>query len=246
MLSYHNDPAVKAKYVARFAEHRRLDQVIQGLGFDNGRGCFVGCTLDGYDHSRFPVELGWPEWLARLADSLFERCPKESAPQFGTDLLDAVPVGVDLGPVRAAFLLTVQRRNLTRLEGSNNANYAIKCQVAIQGVIEWLEDGTKDKAVAAAAALAARAAAELAASAAESAWSAESAARAAWSAESAARASEWSAASAAESAASAAASAWSAAWSAESAARAAAWSAESAESQSQCDNLLSIIRSLAK
>lgn len=52
LLSYHNDQAVKDKYVARFARHREMDQVIQGQGFENGRGCFVGCTLDAYDHSR--------------------------------------------------------------------------------------------------------------------------------------------------------------------------------------------------
>ena len=76
MLAYHNDPAVKAKYTARFAAHRAADQVIQGIGFDNGRGCFVGCTLDNYDHSQFPVELGIPEWLAQLLDKIFEGLPK--------------------------------------------------------------------------------------------------------------------------------------------------------------------------
>ncbi len=59
MKAYHNDPAVKAKYEERFAQHRAADAVIQGQGYDNGRGCFVGCTLQGYDHSRFPEELGW-------------------------------------------------------------------------------------------------------------------------------------------------------------------------------------------
>lgn len=100
MLSYHNDIEVKNKYVERFAKHRELDEVIQGTGFHNGRGCFVGCTLDSYEHSRFPDELGWPEWLAHLADNIFECLSKEEAPQFGADLLGAVPVGVDLENLR--------------------------------------------------------------------------------------------------------------------------------------------------
>lgn len=182
MLSYLNDPAVKAKYTARFADHRAADEVIQGTGFDNGRGCFVGCTLDDYNHSRFPVELGWPEWLAHLADAIFEGVPKTEAAQFGTDLLEAVPIGVDLEPLRHRFALTVQQRNLARLAG-NDEPYAVECRAAIEGVIAYLQ--AEDKA---------ESAAESAArSAWSAAWSAESAAR---SARSAARSAAWSAESA--------------------------------------------------
>ena len=115
MLSYHNDPAVKQKYIARFATHRAADEVTQGLGFENGRGCFVGCTLDNYNHSRFPVELGWPEWLARLADCIFEGLSKEEAPQFGTDLLEAVPIGFDLSNLRWKLAILRGDKSLERL-----------------------------------------------------------------------------------------------------------------------------------
>ena len=163
LRAYHGDPAVKAKYVARFAEHRAADAVIQGQGYEDGRGCFVGCTLQYYDHSRFPIELGWPEWLARLADMIFEGLPKREAPQFGTDLLAAVPEGADLDAVKGPFLLSIQRRNLERLKDDTEP-YAQQCRDAIQGVITWLEAGMPE---------AQRAAAESAA------WSAESAARSA-------------------------------------------------------------------
>jgi len=130
MLSYHNDIEVKKKYVERFAKHREMDQVIQGLGYDSAssRGCFVGCTLENYDHSRFPVELGWPQWLAHLADKIFEGLPKDEAPQFGTDLLDAVPVGVDLESV--CHILAIKR--IDRLiELQNDCN--------IEGVLSSLK-----------------------------------------------------------------------------------------------------------
>jgi hypothetical protein len=107
LIAYHGDPAIKLKYQQRFAAHRAADQVVQGIGFDKGRGCFVGCTLDNYEHHLFPVELGWPEWLAHLADAIFEGLPAEDAPQFGTDLLEAVPVGTDLEPVKWAFGLAL-------------------------------------------------------------------------------------------------------------------------------------------
>ena len=187
MLAYHNDPAVKAKYTQRFAAHRAADEVIQGTGFDNGRGCFVGCTLDNYNHSRFPAELGWPEWLAHLADTIFEGIPKAEAPQFGTDLLEAVKVGVNLEPVRSRFLLTVQRRNLARI-ADDTAEYVPACRAAVQKVIELLEADVAAESAAESAARSARSAAE---SAAESAaWSA--ARSAAWSAaRSAARSAEY-------------------------------------------------------
>jgi len=107
MLSYHNDPLIKEKHVRRFAAHRVADEVIQGTGFHDNHGCFVGCTLDEYNHAQFPIQLGWPVWLASLADVIFENLPREEAAQFGTDLLNAVPVGVDLEPVR--YLTAVRR-----------------------------------------------------------------------------------------------------------------------------------------
>lgn len=33
LLAYHNDPAVKTKYVNRLAEHRRLEHLVQGTGW---------------------------------------------------------------------------------------------------------------------------------------------------------------------------------------------------------------------
>src|SRR6516225_8719827 len=192
MLAYHNDPSVKAKYIARFKAHMEADEVIQGTGFENGKGCFVGCTLDRYDHSAFPNELGWPEWLARLADTLFEACKdrKEGA-AFGLQLLEMVKEGVDLEPVRWKLAIWRHEKDLTRLDG-NNEPYAEQCRAAIRQVINYCQsqiigDSAESARSAAAAALAAesgRAAAAASGAAAESAkTAAESAAwSAAWSA----------------------------------------------------------------
>ena len=82
MQAFHNDPAVKAKYLARVRMHREADHLTQGVGWEsNGvtRGCAVGCTLEAYDHRRYPIELGLPEWLARLEDRIFEGLPHADA-----------------------------------------------------------------------------------------------------------------------------------------------------------------------
>lgn len=150
MLSYHNDPAVKDLYVARFEEHRKADEVIQDFGFEDGTGGFVGCTFEDYDHDKFPREIGWPIWLGHLAEAIFEELSKKDAPRFGADLLMAVPVGVDLEQAKNLFLISLQRRNLKRLEG-NNEDYAVEVRTAIEGVINALSgDGDLVKACSAA------------------------------------------------------------------------------------------------
>lgn len=116
MLSYHNDPLVKQKYIARFATHRAADAVVQGLGYLNGRGCFIGCTLETYSRAQFKIELGWPLWLVQVAEQIFENLPRDKAPQFGTDILQAVPVGIDLEPVKWRLAIARMDRLIAQQE----------------------------------------------------------------------------------------------------------------------------------
>ncbi len=222
LLAFHNDPAVKAKYLARVESHIAADHLIRGTGWDGFRGCAVGCTLEDYDHSRYPVELGIPEWLARVEDTLFEGMTKGRAETWPRDFLAAITPGVDLERVKAPFVIHVLRSTLKNFDHEKSPAVL----AAVNGSIAlWERSDVGSEAWKSAAESAARSAESAAWSAESAAWSAESAA---WSAESAA----WSAESAAWSAAeSAARSAESAAWSAESAAwsaESAAWSAESA------------------
>jgi len=226
LISFHGDEAIKRKYLRRVEAHRKADELVQGTGWEqNGvtRGCAVGCIFDAYDHSRGPVEIGAPEWLLRLADTIHEGLPRETAIGKGPKtswprrFLDAIPVGVNLEPVRWKFALVLLGENAKRVR-ELQIDEPLKQQVldAIEKCRhvnqQAIETGSWDESAARSAESAARSAESAARSAA---WSAESAARSAESAESAA----WSAAWSAESAA------WSAAWSAESAARSAAWSA---------------------
>ena len=142
LQAFHNDPAVKAKYQARLAAHRAAEQLIQGTGFDphTFKGCAVGCTLNEYDHSRYPIELGLPEWLACLEDRIFEGLPKGEAEQFAEDFLAAIPIGADVSAVRGKLAILRHTRDLTRLEG-NTDPYAADVRAAIQGVIDWIKGG---------------------------------------------------------------------------------------------------------
>lgn len=116
MLSFHNDIKVKEKYVNRVKAHAKADNLIQGVGWKNGKGCAIGCTLESFDHSAYPTELGLPEWSAELEDRLFEGMENKYAMKFPLDFLEAIPVGVDLEPVKWKFCSYLCSENLSIVE----------------------------------------------------------------------------------------------------------------------------------
>ncbi len=274
MLTYHNNKKIKSSIVAEMKKHQKNDQFIKGsYSKMNGKfkGCAVGCAIDSFNirlgkaykndsHKAFEEAIGVPEWLARLQDGVFENLPDGESSQFAVDLLDAIPVGVDLTPVKWKFSVYLLKENIDIVMAlSIEQELKEKVVSSIRQCLTVNEDAVKTGAwneiAAWSAARSAESAARSADSAAESAWSAaESAWSAARSAESAARSAESAAESAARSAArsaaesaawsasSAASSAWSA-WSAWSAAESAARSAaESAAYQRYAGELLRLLR----
>ncbi len=110
MLSFHNDPAIKKKYVDRVKMHQELDHIAKGVYFEdsgngNIRACGVGCTIEGSDHSKYETELGIPKEIAYLEDAFFEDMPDKDAMKWPLKFLEAVPVGVDLSKVTAKFVI---------------------------------------------------------------------------------------------------------------------------------------------
>lgn len=111
MQSFHNNSAVKNKYVDRVIAHQKADNLIRGTGWEDGKGCAVGCTLENYDHKAYEDELGLPEWLARLEDTLFEGMSEEKSRTWPEVFLKAIPEGVSEETfereVKAPFLIAV-------------------------------------------------------------------------------------------------------------------------------------------
>jgi hypothetical protein len=244
MLSYHNDEGLKTMVVAEMKKHQEQDQFIKGRYSEQEdgifKGCAVGCTIDSinkvlgksYDessHSVFEETIGVPEWLARLQDTLFEHLPKDENSQFAVDFLDAIPVGVKLGPVKWKFCAFILKENIDRVTSLSNLPDEIRENIveSIRKVLKVHESAIEIGAWNDSAAASAAESADSAAFAARSAawYAAASAAESARSAAAAARSAAFAAAeAAAESARSAASAAASAAWPAESAAESAAWS----------------------
>ena len=105
MKAFNNDIAVKEKYLSRVRAHRAADEIMKGQYWAGGRGCAVGCTIHSSDHQSYEAELGLPEWLAYLEDAIFEGLPLEQAVLWPERFLEAIPVGADVEPVLAKFLI---------------------------------------------------------------------------------------------------------------------------------------------
>jgi hypothetical protein len=249
--TYHNDPAFKERFLAEITWHEQQDMLIQGdygngLDGDEFQGCAVGCSVDSLnringtnmatnDHVTLATTLGIPVWLAHLEDTLFEGLPDDDARTWPSRLAEAIPVGVDLEPVRHLFEVWLMDRNIARVEALDiPADLKTRVVAAIRLVREchavptkadW--DGARSAAYSAYSALAA------AYSAAYSAYSALSAAYSARSAAYSALSAAYSADSAAYSAYSALATAYSAAYS--------AYSADMDEYQAMSEHVLDLI-----
>jgi len=116
MKAFHNDEAIKQKYVARVRAHQASDHLIRGTGWDGSKGCAVGCTLEAYDHARYEKELGIPEWLARLEDTIFEGVTEKYSRNWPARFLEAVNVGSDLEKIKIPFLIFILERNLESMD----------------------------------------------------------------------------------------------------------------------------------
>jgi hypothetical protein len=106
LRAFHGDPALQAERVARMEAHIKMDQLVQGTGFepDTGRGCFVGCTCDRYEPGIFPEEIGYPAELQDLLDAIHEGLPPEDTPRYALAYLRDVTPGADLTRVHHEFL----------------------------------------------------------------------------------------------------------------------------------------------
>ena len=145
MLSFHNDPLVKAKYTARIKAHAKADEIIKGQYWQNGKGCAVGCVIHSTNHKAFEIELGIPEWLAKLEDVIFEALPNGDAKSFAVNFLDAIPVGVNLEHVKWRFCAFILKENIERVLALEIDNI-LKQQVvtAIGGVLALHEKAALD------------------------------------------------------------------------------------------------------
>ena len=159
MLSYLDDKKLKTDFVKEIKWHQDQDKLIKGTYAEgsNGdfRGCAVGCSIHSLNrlkhkkystsnHAIYETELGLPEWLARLEDTIFEGLPNKEAMQWPLQFSKAIPVGVDLEPVKWQFCAYLMKENIDRVLKLDISD-KLKEQVvkAIRGVLSVHENAIK-------------------------------------------------------------------------------------------------------
>jgi hypothetical protein len=143
MKSFKNKESLKTMMVEETVAHRKGDRVIQGTytygSAGEWKGCAVGCAIHSLnkklnknyshsDHSVYEIELGIPEWLARLEDTLFEGLTTEKSKMWPENFIRAIPVGVDLNPVKYQFCIYLLKQNIKSVK-TLNINEDIRKQV---------------------------------------------------------------------------------------------------------------------
>src|ERR1700737_2528037 len=104
MIAYHGKQAEKSAILAQLEKHAKADELIKGRYWEDGKGCAVGCTIHGSDHSLYEPRFGIPQMLARLEDQIFEGLPNGNAKEWPIAFMSAIAPGADLSLVGWKFL----------------------------------------------------------------------------------------------------------------------------------------------
>tara|TARA_R110000782_G_scaffold251407_1_gene338969 strand:+ start:69 stop:836 length:768 start_codon:yes stop_codon:yes gene_type:complete len=108
MISFNQER--KDELIANLEAHHKLDSFRQGLYFEEGKGCAVGCSLFDFgeavdDHSAYERLFGIPEALAEIEDGIFEGLGVEDSKLWPIEFTKAVPINTDLSMVVPKFII---------------------------------------------------------------------------------------------------------------------------------------------
>jgi hypothetical protein len=126
MIAFHGDKKIKAKYLRRVRAHAAADEIIKGQYWEGGKGCAVGCTIHSSYHGYYESELGIPEALAHLEDTIFENLPADLAKTWPHRFLSAPSVGADLALVSSRFLLEILTGEKGVIRHAGTASQAVQ------------------------------------------------------------------------------------------------------------------------
>lgn len=122
ITAWFNEPTLKKSVMQQLREHKRLNEIVQGIYWSGekagGRGCHLGClthigaTLDGgFPYAAVERLFGIPIKVAHWLEEVFEGLPPSDAAEWVIESTDAIPVGADLSLAHhhlASWLLSPQ------------------------------------------------------------------------------------------------------------------------------------------
>ena len=96
LQAFKNKNSLKQQVITRMKQHIKLDQLVQGIGYDNtsGKGCGVGCSIDCYDHQSFANTLDVDIWIPQMYDTLHEGIHAKDIAKFNINFLNSIQVGM--------------------------------------------------------------------------------------------------------------------------------------------------------
>jgi hypothetical protein len=104
MFAFTNTEVTKPQLLCQLRAHAEADQIVKGYYWKRGKGCAVGCTIHGNDHSLYEPLFGIPQMLAHLEDCIFEGLPVGRARWWPFQFVEAIEPGADLSRVGWKFL----------------------------------------------------------------------------------------------------------------------------------------------
>lgn len=115
LVAFHGSQEIKNKYLSRLKAHYIADEIIQGIGWENGKGCAVGCTLKGL--------------------------PNSEAKKFPAQFLSSIEPGVDLSKVAIKFKiwLLIDKDFGAINNIKKNEIYSEECIKAVNQVADFLQ-----------------------------------------------------------------------------------------------------------
>ncbi len=110
MTVFFGEQKLKDVVLNRLREHRRLDQIVQGVYWEEGRGCHLGCLTHVNEGTQQATErlFGIPERVAYWLEAVFEGLPADRCAWWVVASIEAMPAGADLSLAHhelAAWLL---------------------------------------------------------------------------------------------------------------------------------------------
>ncbi len=98
MIAWFGEKVLKDAAMDRLHEHKRLEEIVQRVYWDHGKGCNLGCLThcQGEVHQATVRMFGIELPVAYFLETIFEGLSPLLAPQWVIDSAEAIPVGADL------------------------------------------------------------------------------------------------------------------------------------------------------